>query len=355
MPKIAQTVAAIQPLNEHVSDQARVRLDSLTKPLGSLGRLEELAVQLAGITGEVSPAVAPAAVMVMAGDHGVTVEGVSAYPSEVTPQMVLNFLHGGAAINALSGIADARVVVVDVGVAAEMNHPGLTVRKIRPGTGNICLEPAMTRQEAEQAICCGIDLAEAEAARGTRIIALGEMGIGNTTPSAAILAALSGHDPERVVGRGTGVDDSGLQRKADAVRRALARHTPDAHDPIGVLSAVGGLEIGALAGVILGAAARRLPVVLDGFITGAAALIAAGLAPQVRPYLIAAHRSPEPGHSLVLELLGRKPLLELDLRLGEGSGAALALPILQAVHRVMTEMATFGEAGVSGPTGEVGL
>lgn len=354
MQRIAQTVAEIRALNEDTSNQARIRLDSLTKPPGSLGRLEALAVQLAGITGEVAPNVAPAAVMVMAGDHGVTAEGVSAYPSEVTPQMMLNFLHGGAAINALSRVSDARVVVVDVGVAAEMSHPSLIVRKIRPGTGNICREPAMTRAEAGQAICCGIDLAEAEAARGTRVIALGEMGIGNTTPSAAILAAFSGHAPERVVGRGTGVDDRGLQRKADAVRRALALHTPDPHDPIGVLAAVGGLEIGALAGLILGAAARRMPVVLDGFITSAAALIAAGIAPEVRHYLIASHRSPEPGHSLMLELLGLKPLLEFDLRLGEGSGAALALPILQAVHRVMTEMATFGEAGVAGPTGEAG-
>lgn len=354
MERIEQTVVAIKALDARAANQAQVRLDLLTKPPGSLGRLEELAVQLAGITGEVAPLVAPAAVVVMAGDHGVTMEGVSAYPSEVTPQMVLNFLRGGAAINALSRVAGARVRVVDVGVAAHLDHPDLTVRKIRLGTGNICREPAMTRQEAQQAICCGIDLAEEEAARGTRVIALGEMGIGNTTPSAAILAALSEHPPERVVGRGTGVDDEGLQRKAEAVRRALALHAPDPDDPIGVLASVGGLEIGALAGVILGAAARRLPVVLDGFITGAAALIAARIAPEASRYLVAAHRSAEPGHALMLELLGLKPLVELDLRLGEGSGAALVLPILQAVHRVMTEMATFGEAGVSGPSEEIG-
>ena len=354
MQRISQTVAAIRPLDDEASNRARRRLDMLTKPPGSLGRLEELAIHLAGITGEVAPPVKPATVMIMAGDHGVTAEGVSAFPSAVTPQMMLNFLHGGAAINALSRVADAQVVVVDVGVGSEIDHPALIVRKIRPGTGNICQEPAMTRQEAEQAICCGIDLAEAEVARGTRVIALGEMGIGNTTPSAALLAAFSDHPVERVVGRGTGLDDSGLLRKADAVRRALALHAPDPRDPIGVLAAVGGLEIGALAGVILGAAAQRVPVVLDGFITTAAALVATRIAPMAGRYLIAAHRSAEAGHGLVLELLGLQPLLELDLRLGEGSGAALALPILQAVKGVMTDMATFGEAGVDGKTGEVG-
>lgn len=352
MTRIAQVARMIPPFDALAADRARVRLDSLTKPPNSLGRLEEIAVRLAGMAGETAPPVSPATVLVVAGDHGVTAEGVSAYPSEVTPQMVLNFLRGGAAINVLSRVAGARVRVVDAGVAVDLDHPDLTVRKVRFGTGNICREPAMTRSEAEQAICHGIDLAEEEAARSTRVIALGEMGIGNTTPSSALLAAFSGRLPDQVVGRGTGVDDGGLKRKEEAVRRALALHRPDPSDPIGVLAAVGGLEIATLTGILLGAAARRIPVVMDGFITGAAALAAVRIAPAAADYLIASHRSAETGHTLMLELLNLKPLLELELRLGEGSGAALALSLLEAAHRIMTEMATFGEAGVSGPAEE---
>lgn len=352
MTRIEQVARTISPLDASAANRARMRLDSLTKPPGSLGRLEEIAVHLAGMAGETAPPVSPATVLVVAGDHGVTAEGVSAYPSEVTPQMVLNFLRGGAAINVLSRAAGARVRVVDAGVAADLEHPDLTVHKVRRGTGNICREPAMTRSEAEQAISHGLDLAEEEAARGTRVIALGEMGIGNTTPSAAVLAVFGGHPPEQVVGRGTGVDEEGLKRKAEAVRRALALHHPDPSDPIGVLAAVGGLEIATLTGILLGAAAHRIPVVIDGFITGAAALVAVRIAPSAADYVIASHRSAEAGHSLMLELLNLKPLLELELRLGEGSGAALALPLLHAAHRIMTEMATFGEAGVSGAVGE---
>jgi nicotinate-nucleotide--dimethylbenzimidazole phosphoribosyltransferase len=341
------TEQSIPPLDAAAATRARLRLDSLTKPPGSLGRLEGLAVALAGMTGQTAPPVSPATVLVVAGDHGVTAEGVSAYPSEVTPQMVLNFLRGGAAINVLSRAAGAQVRVVDAGVAAELDHPDLIIRKVRRGTGNICREPAMTRTEAEQAVDHGIDLAADEVARGTRVIALGEMGIGNTTPSSALLAAFSGRPPEQVVGRGTGVDDQGLHRKAEAVRRALALHRPDPSDPIAVLAAVGGLEIALLAGIVLGAAARRIPVVLDGFITGAAALVAVRIAPAAADYLIASHQSAEAAHSLMLELLNLEPLLALDLRLGEGSGAALTLPLLEAAHRIMTEMATFGEAGVA--------
>lgn len=352
MSRIAQTAAAIPPLDAAAAAQARARLDSLTKPPGSLGRLEELAVQLAAITGQVAPPVLPATVLVLAGDHGVVQEGVSAYPADVTPQMVLNFLSGGAAINALSRAAGAAVRVVDIGVASDIGHPDLTVRKVRYGTGNMCREPAMSRLEAEEAVGHGIALAEAEAAQGTRVIALGEMGIGNTTASAALLSAFTGLPPAQVVGRGTGLDDAGLRRKAEAVERALSLHRPDPADPLGVLAAVGGLEIAGLAGIVLGAAARRIPVVADGFIAGAAALVAVRIAPGAKDFLIAAHQSAEPGHRLLLEHLGLRPLLDLGLRLGEGTGAALALQLLQAAHRVMTEMATFGEAGVSGPAGE---
>jgi len=349
MSRIEAVARAIPPLDAAAAERAQQHLNSLTKPLGSLGQLEEVAVQLAAMTGEVAPPVSPATVIVVAGDHGVTAEGVSAYPSEVTPQMVLNFLHGGAAINALSRCAGAGVRVVDAGMAVDLEHPDLTVRKVRRGTGNMCRELAMTREEAEQAICHGIDLANEEVDRGARVIALGEMGIGNTTPSAAILAAFSGRTVEQLIGRGTGLDDQGLRRKADAIRRALELHHPDPEDPIGVLSAVGGLEIAVMAGIVLGAAARRIPVLMDGLITGAAVLTAVRIAPAARNYIIASHRSAEPGHAVMLEMLGLKPLLQLGLRLGEGTGAALAMPLLQAIHRVMTEMATFGSAGVSGP------
>lgn len=347
MTRIEQVARTIPALDAAATNRARIRLDSLTKPPGSLGRLEEIAAHLAGMTGQTAPQVSPATVLVVAGDHGVTAEGVSAFPSEVTPQMVLNFLRGGAAINVLSRAAGAQVRVVDAGVAADLAHPDLIVRKVRRGTGNICQEPAMTRAEAEEAIGHGLDLAQEEAARGTRVIALGEMGIGNTTPSSALLAAFSGRPPAEVVGRGTGVDDEGLKRKEEAVRRALALHAPDPTDPIGVLAAIGGLEIAVLAGITLGAAARRIPVVIDGFITGAAALVAVRIAPSAADYLIASHQSAEAAHGLMLELLNCKPLMALDLRLGEGSGAALALPLLEAAHRIMTEMATFGEAGVA--------
>lgn len=349
MSRLEATVRAIPALDAAAAERARQHLDSLTKPPGSLGRLEEVAVHLAAITGELAPPVSPAAVLVVAGDHGVTAEGVSAYPPEVTPQMVLNFLRGGAAINALARVAGARVRVVDAGMFTDLVHPDLTVRKVRRGTGNMCREPAMTRAEAEEAIGHGIDLAAEEAERGTRVIALGEMGIGNTTPSTALLCAFSGRSPEQLVGRGTGLDDAGLERKAGAIRRALDLHRPDPADPVGALAAVGGLEIAVMAGIVLGAAARRIPVVMDGLITGAAVLTAVRIAPAARDYIIASHRSAEPGHALMLELLGLRPLLDLGMRLGEGTGAALALPLLQAAHRIMTEMATFASAGVSGP------
>jgi nicotinate-nucleotide--dimethylbenzimidazole phosphoribosyltransferase len=343
------TLPAIPALDFATQASARARQDTLTKPPGSLGRLEELSIQLAAITGQARPSVARKAVIVMAGDHGVIAEGVSAYPAEVTPQMVLNFLGGGAAINVLARQAGARVVVVDIGVASDLApRPGLEIRKVACGTRNIALGPAMTRAQAEEAITIGMQIVEAEIAKGLDLVATGDMGIGNTTASAAIVAALTGQPAARVTGRGTGVDDVGLSRKVAVIERALALNQPNPHDPLDVLCKVGGLEIAGLVGVILGTVAQRLPVVIDGFISGAAALVAVKLAPEVKPYLIAAHQSVEVGHRILLEHLGLRPLLDLDLRLGEGTGAALAFHLIEAAARILNEMATFGEAGVSG-------
>lgn len=342
------TLPSIPPLDLAAAEAARTRQANLTKPPGSLGRLEELSIQLAGITGRARPLVARKAVIVMAGDHGITAEGVSAYPAEVTPQMVLNFVHGGAAINALARQAGARVIVVDLGVAADLPpQPGLELRKVAHGTQNMARGPAMTRAQAEQAIETGLQIVRAEIERGLDLVATGDMGIGNTTASSAIAAVLTGHPVQQVTGRGTGVDDAGLARKVAMIERALAVNAPDPADALDVVSKVGGLEIAGLAGVMLGAASARVPVVVDGFISGAAALIAAGLASQVKPYLIAAHQSVEIGHRLVLQHLGLRPLLDLELRLGEGTGAALAFHLIEASTRILDEMATFAEAGVS--------
>lgn len=331
-------------------------LDRLTKPRGSLGRLESLAVQLSGITGELAPAIRPATVAVMAADHGVTVEGVSAYPQEVTVQMVGNFLRGGAAINVLARLFGLGLRIVDMGVAGD-NGPNPSeagedirydLRRIRRGTGNMVNEPAMSIQEAGQAVGVGLEIARDEFSRGTRCICLGEMGIGNTTAASAILSAFTGEDPASLVGPGTGIDSRGLERKAEAIRRAISRHslTPSS-DPMQVLSAVGGLEIAGLVGIILGAAGAGRPVVLDGFITGAAALVAVRLEPRTVGYMIASHRSSEPAHAAMLELMDLRPLLDLDLRLGEGTGAALAFQLLEAAVAVASQMETFDSAGVS--------
>ncbi|GAP62594.1 nicotinate-nucleotide--dimethylbenzimidazole phosphoribosyltransferase [Ardenticatena maritima] len=348
MQKLNATIAAIRPLDKAAMQAARERQDQLTKPRGSLGRLETLSVQLAGILGTPRPRLRDKAVVTMAGDHGVVAEGVSAFPQEVTPQMVYNFLRGGAAINVLARHAGARVVVVDMGVAVDLDpHPDLVVKKIGYGTGNIAVEPAMTREQAIAALEAGIEVVEAEVARGLDVLATGDMGIGNTTPSAAIAAAITGRAPGEIVGRGTGLDEVGVARKIGAVQRALAANRPDPYDGVDVLAKVGGFEIGGLAGAILGAAAAGRPVVVDGFISTAAAMIAVSLAPQVRPYLIAAHHSQERGHRIMLDWLGLHPLLNLDLRLGEGTGAALAFHVLDAACAVLNEMATFAEAGVS--------
>jgi len=343
-----EIIAKINPLDADAIQAARSRQDRLTKPQGSLGRLEELSIQVAGITGQPTPALPHKVVTVMAGDHGVVAEGVSAYPQEVTPQMVLNFLHGGAAINVLARHVGARVVVVDLGVASDLPaHPDLIVRKVAYGTGNISRGPAMTREQAVQALEAGVDVVEDLLAVGLDVLATGDMGIGNTTPSAAIAATLTGLPVEEIAGRGTGVDDAGLQRKFAAIHRALEVNAPDPKDGLDVLAKVGGFEIGGLAGAILASAANRRPVVVDGFISTAAAMIAVSLAPETRGYLIAAHTSQEYGHHAMMNWLGVSPLLDLKMRLGEGTGAVLAMSLVEAACKTLAEMATFGEAGVS--------
>ena len=347
MTDALDVVAKIQPLDEDVIALARGRQLQLTKPTGSLGRLEEVAVQMAGITRSVQPVIKRKAVIVMAADHGVAAEGVSAYPAEVTPQMVLNFLHGGAAINALARQANAEVVVVDIGVAAELSHPHLLSRKVAYGTAHMLYGPAMTREQALQALGIGIDVCEALLVRGVDLVVTGEMGIANTTAASAVVSCLSGVPVQLVTSRGTGIDDVQLAHKIDVIERAIIQNSPNAADPIDVLARVGGLEIAGLVGVILAAASHRIPVVIDGFISGAAALVAFRLNPLVRDYCFAGHVSVERGHQVILEQMKLVPLLDLQLRLGEGTGAVLALHIIEGALRAHSEMATFAEAGVS--------
>ena len=344
------TIAAIRPLDAAAVAAARERQEMLTKPSGSLGRLEDVSVQLAGIAGQCPPPLPDLAVVaVFAADHGVHAQGVSPWPQEVTAQMVANFLASGAAVNAIAAQADADVCVVDVGVAADLPAaPGLLSRKVRPGTADMTTEPAMTLDEARRAVETGIEIAMDLAAAGHRCLITGDMGIANTTASAALIAVFTGADAEQVTGRGTGIDDATWTRKVDVVRRALALHDADAADPLSVLAAVGGLEHAALAGFILGGAAKRVPVMLDGVIACAAALAARAFAPDVTDCLIAGHLSTEPGARRALDSLGLRPLLDLGMRLGEGSGAVLALPVVAAAARVLRDMATFDSAGVSG-------
>lgn len=348
MTKSINAWPQIMALDEAAMDAARERQQQLTKPRGSLGRLEQLSIQLAGITGQSEPKVDEKAVIVMAGDHGVTAEGVSAYPAEVTPQMVLNFLNGGAAINVLAGQVGARVVIVDMGVNASLEpHPDLRIHKVAPGTANMARGPAMTREQAQEALQVGLAIVNELVADGVQLVGTGEMGIGNTTPSAAITAALTGASLSDVVGRGTGVDDEGLSRKIGVVEKALALNQPDPADPIDVLAKVGGFEIAGLVGVILGAASKRVPVVIDGFITAAAALVAARMEPAARAYMIASHRSVEIGHQVILDELALEHLFDLDLRLGEGTGAALAMHVIDGAAQILCHMATFADAGVT--------
>jgi len=348
MQVLESTISAIRPLDAAAMAQARSRQDRLTKPLGALGRLESLSIQLAGITGRATPDFTRKAVVVCAADHGVAAQGVSAYPQAVTAQMVLNFLGGGAAINVLARHAGARVVVADLGVAVELPpHPDLLNRRVGPGTQDFTLGPAMTRSQAETAIIAGIEIIEAEIERGLDLVATGEMGIANTTAASALVAVFTGESPETVTGHGTGVTNEVWRHKVEVIRRGLALHAPDPREPIDVLAKVGGFEIAALAGVILGAAAHRVPVVLDGFISGAAGVVAAAISPAVRDYCIASHRSVEQGHRAALAWMGLEPILDLNLRLGEGTGAVLAFPIIEASAKLLGEMATFEGAGVS--------
>ena len=345
---LSNTIEMIRPLDRKAMAEAQARQNQLTKPQGSLGRLEELSIQLAGIQGKSIPQIRHKTIITMAGDHGVVVEGVGNWPQEVTAQMVYNFLSGGAGINVIARQAGARIVVVDMGVASELEpNPQLLSRKVALGTQNIALGPAMTAEQAITAIETGIEIVSAEVAKGLDVVGTGDMGIGNTTASSAICAVMTGAPVAEVTGRGTGISDEQLAHKVEVIDRALAVNHPDPHKPLDVLAKVGGFEIGGLVGVMLAAAAHRLPVVIDGFISGASALIATGLAPGLKDYLIAAHVSAEAGHKLLLKHLGLKPLLDLGMRLGEGTGAALGIFLAEAAARVLAEMSTFAEAGVS--------
>ncbi len=350
MGLLEETIAKVAPCDKGSREKARARLDQLTMPHWALGRIMDLAEDLAGMTRSMKPPVSRKIVVVMAGDHGVTAEGVSKYPAEVTPQMVYNFASGGAGINALSRNVGAHVLVVDMGVAAPLDDlietKKIVSRKIGPGTRNMAEGPAMTRDEAVRAIEAGIEIAR-DVGPTVDVIGTGDMGIGNTTPSAAIAAVLTGGDVAEVTGRGTGIDDAQHSHKIKIIRKAIDLNRPDASDPVDVLAKVGGFEIGGLAGLVLGAASLQKPVVVDGFISTAAALLAYHLSPETADYMIAAHRSMERGHQAMLDKMGKSPLLDLNLRLGEGTGGALAMHLIDAAVCVLTEVATFEEAAVS--------
>ena len=344
---LEQILDSIRPLDRSFETEAQKRLDSLTKPQGSLGKLEELARRVAVIQGKVPPQLGRKFLFVFAADHGITEEGVSAYPKEVTAQMTYNFLRGGAAINVLARHYGVEVEVIDIGVDYEFsNPPGLRNCKIRRGTSNFSRGAAMTRPEAVQSIETGIRLVEDVALENLFLLGAGEMGIGNTSSAAAILCALTGAAPRDVVGRGTGIDDPTWRRKVAAIERGLEVNRPDPKDALDVLTKVGGLEIGAMTGVILGAAAFHIPMVLDGFISGAAALLAQRLCPPVQDFLFASHLSGETGHGLMLDALKLAPVLDLAMRLGEGTGACMLMGLMEAAARILGEMATFESAGV---------
>lgn len=348
MEKLQSTLKRITPINQEAMHSCQEHLDNLTKPPGSLGVLEDIARKLAGITARSIPELPKKTCILMAGDHGVVTEGVSAYPQEVTPQMVMNFLAGGAAMNVLARHAGAELLVVDVGVAADLpGHPMLKNMKVAYGTGNITKGPAMTKEQAITALECGITVAEACIAEGTGIFGTGEMGIGNTTSSSAVTAFYNKGNVESVCGRGTGVDDSRYQSKVRVVTEALQVNVPNESDALDVLAKLGGFEIAGMAGVMLAAAANRVPVLVDGFISGAAALIASNLHSDATDYMLASHLSEEPGHAVTLDLLGLKPFLRMNMRLGEGTGAALAMTMVDAAVKICHEMASFADAGVS--------
>jgi len=351
MSLLETTIQKIEPQDAAVRAEAKARLDQLIMPHWALGRLMDLAMDLAGMTRSMQPPVARKMIVTMAGDHGVVAEGVSKYPADVTPQMVYGFVAGMAGINALAGVVGADVLVVDMGVAADLSDLAkagkIIDRKIAAGTGNIARGPAMTREQAVECIEAGIEIA-AELADSVDVFGTGDMGIGNTTPSTAIIATLADAPVRDVTGRGTGIDNAQFEAKVAVIQKALGVNRPDPTDALDVLAKVGGFEIGGIAGVVLGAAAQRKPVLVDGFISTAGALIAHALCPAVGDYIIAAHRSVEPGHRIMHEQLGVEPLLDLGLRLGEGTGAALAMSLVEAAGRILTDVATFAEAHVSG-------
>ena len=352
MERLKQWLEKIRILDETMVEAAARHQDRLTKPAGSLGRLEELACRVAGITGALHPQVGKKRIVLFAADHGVAREGVSAYPREVTGQMVFNFLKGGAAINAISRAVGAEVEVVDIGVDADFPEtPGLVKRKLARGSANLAEGPALTVEEALSALAVGVERADAVVQAGVKILGTGDMGIGNTTPSSALYAALLNRPAAEVTGRGTGLDDEGLARKIKVIEQALAVNRERLTDPLSILAALGGFEIAGLCGLILGAAGNRTPVVIDGFISSAAALVAIRLKPEIQRYCIFAHLSQERGHRLFFQEIGERPLLDLDLRLGEGTGAALAMGIIQAALEAHNRMATFESAGVSGQEG----
>ncbi len=348
MTLLAETAGRIATLEESFFSAAQKRLDNLTKPPGSLGRLEEFARQLVAITANQMPPLPRKAVFSFAGDHGVTEEGVSAFSREVTQQMVLNFLRGGAGINVLARHAGADMAIIDIGVDHDFGQiDGLLQRKVIRGTRNFTKGPAMTREEAVRCVEVGVEIAYEYAAKGYGLFGTGEMGIGNTTPSSAIVTVMTGMSAAAVTGRGTGISDAALENKVRVIEAGIRVNTPNPSDALDVLSKVGGAEIGGIAGLILGAAASRIPVVIDGFISTAGALIAFGIEPKTREYMFAAHASVEIGHRAMLEKIGLQPILDLNLRLGEGTGAALAMMLIEGGLKIYREMATFEEAGVS--------
>ncbi len=339
-------LARIQPVSAQRLAEIQARIDRQAKPIGSLGRLEEFARRYVAITGRET--VRGKRVYTFAGDHGVVAEGVSAFPQEVTPQMVLNFVDGGASINALARYAGAEVLVVDMGVATDFAElPGLLQRKIARGTANLSKGPAMTPEQALRSLQIGVEMAVQAKQDQIDLVGTGDMGIGNTTPSAAIAACICDLLPEQVTHRGTGIDDEALERKIEVVAAGLQINQPDPADPLDVLAKVGGFEIGGIAGLVLGCAAEGIPVLVDGFISTAGALIASELHPHVRDYIFAAHQSVEIGHRHMLARIGQQPMLDLGLRLGEGTGGALAMTLIEAGLQVLREVLTFADAGVS--------
>jgi|SRR3989339_100261 len=348
--KIEEIVKNIKPLNKILLEQTQERLNNLTKPLGSLGQLEDIAKQLVAIIGKDKQVLKNKTIFTLAGDHGVAEEGISAYPKEVTQQMVYNFINGGAGVNVLARHVGARVVVVDMGVGEKLQVKSekLKVKKVAYGTRNFTKGPAMTEEEAIKSIEAGIEIVEEEIKNsGIELIGTGDMGIGNTTPSAAIASVVCNVEPETVTGRGTGINDKVLQNKIDVIKRGIEKNKPDSNNGIDILSKLGGYEIGGLAGIMIAGASHRIPVVIDGFISGAAALVADKISPLAKQYWIAAHCSTEPGHKIMLEYLNLRPLLNLGMRLGEGTGSALAMNLIDASLKILNEMATFDSAGVS--------